>query len=129
MPRAHLEQRLEAMGREVEVESVDVWPNWPLTYALLAGLGDRWQRRCRCPCRCLVPRSSCSRPCSPSSSATECSWAAAAAARAPRVAERDLARGRDKGGTLVLVAHYDAGRGGLAFNRKLHSNRATFGKP
>src|SRR5918997_4785083 len=35
---AYLKQRLEGLGRQVEVESVDVWPAWPLAYAVLAGL-------------------------------------------------------------------------------------------
>jgi Peptidase family M28 len=34
----------------------------------------------------------------------------------------------DKGGDLVLVAHYDAGRNGLAFHRTLQERRATIGK-
>src|SRR5918999_1112108 len=33
-----------------------------------------------------------------------------------------------KGGDLVLVAHYDSGRGGLAFNRRLQERRATISK-
>src|SRR5918997_441739 len=35
---AYLKQRLEGLGREVEVESVDVWPAWPLAYAILAAV-------------------------------------------------------------------------------------------
>jgi hypothetical protein len=34
----------------------------------------------------------------------------------------------DKGGDLVLVAHYDAGQGGFAFNRQVQERRATIGK-
>jgi hypothetical protein len=33
---AHLKQRLEALGRHAETESLDIHPAWPLAYAILA---------------------------------------------------------------------------------------------
>src|SRR5919205_1283612 len=34
----HLAERLHDLGREADTETIDVWPNWPLTYALLLTL-------------------------------------------------------------------------------------------
>jgi hypothetical protein len=35
----HLKQRLEALGRSAELESFSAYPSWPLAYALLAAAG------------------------------------------------------------------------------------------
>src|ERR671914_1511920 len=32
----HLQERLRSLGREAELESIEVWPGWPLAYAVLA---------------------------------------------------------------------------------------------
>src|SRR3954452_16188054 len=32
----HLGTRLDELGREVDTEGFDAWPNWPLTYAIHA---------------------------------------------------------------------------------------------
>ena len=124
---AHLEGRLKELGRDVEVESIEVWPNWPLAYAILAALA-------------IV------------GSVLSVSVPALGAALALLAAlltfldagvllptlRRPLGRrasqnvvswgDRDKPGLLLLVAHYDAGRGGLALSQKAEERRATFGQ-
>jgi hypothetical protein len=124
---AYLKNRLEGLGREVEVEPVDVWPAWPLAYAILAGLA-------------VV------------GSVLSVSIPALGAALAllaalltfldagvllptirrllgRRASQNVVSWGdRDKPGKLLLVAHYDAGRGGIALGQKAEARRAAFGK-
>ena len=123
---AYLKQRLEGLGREVEVESVDVWPKWPLAYAILAATA-------------VV------------GSVLSVSVPALGAALAlvaalltfldagvllptlrrllgRRASQNVVSWGeRDKPGTLILVAHYDAGRGGIALGQTAEARRAAFG--
>jgi hypothetical protein len=123
---AYLKRRLEGLGREAEVESVDVWPGWPLAYALLAAAA-------------VV------------GSVLSVSVPALGAALAlvaalltfldagvllptlrrllgRRASQNVVSWGdRDKPGMLLLVAHYDAGRGGIAFGQKAEARRAAFG--
>jgi Peptidase family M28 len=123
---AYLQRRLERLGRDVEVESVDVWPAWPLAYAILAAVA-------------VI------------GSVLSVSAAALGAALALVAAlltfldaavllptlRRLLGRRAsqnvvswddgDKPGSLLLVAHYDAGRGGIALGQKAETRRAAFG--
>ena len=124
---AYLKRRLEAIGRDVELQSIDAWPAWPLAYAILAALA-------------VV------------GSVLSVSVAALGAALALTAAlltfldagvlfptlRRLLGRRAsqnvvswgdfDKPGRLVLVAHYDAGRGGIALGQQAEARRAAFGK-
>jgi hypothetical protein len=124
---AYLKQRLEGLGREVEVESVDAWPAWPLAYAILAAAA-------------VV------------GSVLSVSVPALGAALAlvaalltfldagvllptlrrllgRRASQNVVSWGdRDKPGSLLLVAHYDAGRGGIALGQTAETRRAAFGK-
>ena len=123
---AHLKERLEGLGREAELESIEVWPNWPLAYAILAVLSV------------LGSVLSVSVP----------ALGAALALLAPlltfldagvlfptvrrllgrRASQNVVSWGdRDKPGLLVLTAHYDAGRGGIALSQKAEERRAAFG--
>jgi Peptidase family M28 len=123
---AYLKKRLEGLGREAEVESVDAWPAWPLTYAILAAAA-------------VV------------GSVLSVSVPALGAALAlvaalltfldagvllptvrrllgRRASQNVVSWGdRDRPGVLILVAHYDAGRGGIALGQKAETRRAAFG--
>jgi hypothetical protein len=124
---AYLKRRLEGLGREVEVESVDAWPAWPLAYAIIAAVA-------------VV------------GSVLSVSVPALGAALAlvaalltfldagvllptlrrllgRRASQNVVSWGdRDKPGSLLLVAHYDAGRGGIALGQTAETRRAAFGK-
>jgi hypothetical protein len=124
---AYLKKRLEGLGRQVELEAVDVWPAWPLAYATLAGLAV------------VGSVLSVSVP------ALGAALALAAALLTfldagvllptlrrllgRRASQNVVSWGdRDKPGLLLLVAHYDAGRrGGIALGQKAEARRAAFG--
>jgi Peptidase family M28 len=123
---AYLKQRLEGLGRDVEVESVDAWPRWPFAYAVLAALAV------------VGSVLSVSIP------ALGAALALAAAlltfldagvllptlrrVLGRRASQNVVSWGdRDKPGLLLLVAHYDAGRSGIALSQKAEERRAAFG--
>jgi hypothetical protein len=124
---SHLEGRLEEIGREVEVESIDVWPNWPLGYAILATmavLGSVLSVSIPLVGAILavlaavltfldagVLLPTLRRPLGRRASQNVVSWG-----------------DRDKPGLLLLVAHYDAGRGGIALSQKAEERRAAVGQ-
>src|ERR687892_288178 len=123
---AYLKQRLEGLGRQVEVESVDVWPAWPLAYAILAGLAV------------LGSVLSVSVPALGAGLALIAALLTFldAGVLLPivrrllgrRASQNVVSWGdRDKPGLLLLVAHYDAGRGGIALGQKAEARRAAFG--
>ena len=115
----HLEQRLAALGRDADVEPLAAYPAWPLAYAVLAA---------------TAVGASVLAVYVPVAGAALALVAVLltfldAGALIPTV-RRLLGRrasqnvvswgDTDKPGAIVLVAHYDAGRGGLA-----HSDRAA----
>ena len=123
----HLEQRLASLGRDVESESIDVWPNWPLAYAILAALGV------------LGSVLSVSIPVVGAVLALigalllflDASLLLPTVRRllGRRASQNVVSWGdRDKPGLLVLVAHYDAGRGGLAMSARAEERRAALGR-
>jgi hypothetical protein len=115
----YLQQRLETLGRSAEVEPLAVYASWPLAYAILAAAAVAAS-----VLSIYVPLAG-----------AALALAAAlltfldAGMLVPTV-RRLLGRrasqnviswaGSDKPGALVLVAHYDAGRAGLA-----HSDRSA----
>ena len=123
---AHLKQRLQGIGRHAELEAFEVWPGWPLGYAILAALAVL-------------------------GSVLSVSLPALGAALAlvatlltfldvgvllptvrrllgRRASQNVVSWGdRDKPGLLVLAAHYDAGRGGIALSQKAQARWAAFG--
>ena len=124
---AHLKQRLEGIGRQAELESIEVWPGWPLAYAIVAALAV------------VGSVLSVSLP------ALGVALALAAVLLTfldagsllptlrrllgRRASQNVVSWGDlDKPGLLVLVAHYDAGRGGIALSQKAEERRAAFGK-
>ena len=123
----HLVERLKELGRGANTEAVDVWPNWPATYALhatIAIVGSVVSVSIPVLGAALVLL------------ATVLTFLDANGMAfttrkllGRRASQNVISRERgDKGGVLVLVAHYDAGRGGLTFNRKLQERRAALGK-
>ena len=123
---AHLQERLRALGREAELESIEVWPGWPLAYGILAALA--------------VVGSVLS--VSVALVGTALALLAAlltfleAAVLLPtlrrllgrRASQNVVSWGdRDKPGLLLLVAHVDAGRGGIALSQNAEARRAAFG--
>jgi hypothetical protein len=124
---SHLEGRLRELGREVEVESIDVWPNWPLAFALIAAMSV------------LGSVLSVSVPLVGAILALLAAVLMFLDAsvllptvRRPlgrRAAQNVVSWGdREKPGLLLLVAHYDAGRGGVALGQKAEERRATIGQ-
>ena len=123
---AHLKQRLENMGRGAGLESIEVWPAWPPAYAVLAALAV------------VGSVLSVSLP------ALGAALALAAALLTfldaglllptvrrlfgRRASQNVVSWGAADGpGNLLLVAHYDAGRGGIALSQKAEARRAAFG--
>ncbi|MGH2824167.1 MAG: M28 family peptidase, partial [Thermoleophilaceae bacterium] len=124
---AHLKQRLDQLGREAELESTEVWPNWPLAYAILAALAV------------VGGVLSVSVPALGAALALLAALLTVldAGVLLPtlrrllgrRASQNVVSRGdRDKPGLLLLVAHYDAGRGGIALSQKAEERRAALGK-
>jgi hypothetical protein len=121
----HLAERLNELGREADTETIEVWPNWPLTYAIhiaLAVIGSVISVTIPVLGALLVLF------------AVLLTFldATGIAILTRRLLGRrssqnvvSLEEDGDKPGELYLVAHYDAGRGGLAFNRTLQERRAA----
>ena len=108
------------------MESTEVWPNWPLAYAILAALSV------------LGSVLSVSVPLVGVVLALLAALLTFldAAVLLPtvrrllgrRASQNVISWGdREKPGVLLLVAHYDAGRGGLAISQKADERRAAFG--
>jgi hypothetical protein len=122
----HLKQRLEELGRDAETESFAIHPAWPLSYAILAaatvGAGVL---------AVSVPVAGAAL-----ALAAVLLTFLDAGALVPTV-RRLLGRrasqnvvswgGGDKPAAVVLVAHYDAGRGGIAHNDGTARRRAAIG--
>jgi Peptidase family M28 len=123
----HLADRLGQLGREAETEQIAVFPNWPLTYAFHATLAIAGS---------VVSVSVPVLGAALALLATILTFldANGMALTTRRVLGRRASQnvvspeGGDKGGRLVLVAHYDAGRGGLAFHPRLQERRAALGQ-
>ena len=124
----HLQGRLEALGRDADVEPTFVYPNYPVTHAIHALLG-------------IV--GSVLSVYSPVVGAAIVLFATVSAfgdlsasfylvrRLTGRRASQNVVSaeaGRDKQGVVILTAHYDASRTGTVFGRKALERRATFGK-
>jgi hypothetical protein len=124
---AHLVERLRELGREADTEPVDAWPNWPMTYAVhvaLAVIGSVVSVTLPLIGALLVLIVTLL-------TFLDANGMAFTTRRlfGRRASQNVISReDGDKGGDLVLVAHYDAGRNGLAFHRSLQERRATIGK-
>lgn len=124
---AYLKQRLEGLGRSAGIESIDVWPGWPLGYAVLAAFAAVGSVL------------------SVSLLALGTALALVAALLTfldgnvllptvrrlfgRRASQNVVSWGEgNRPGNLVLVAHYDAGRGGIALRQRVEERRAAFGR-
>jgi hypothetical protein len=123
----HLVERLRELGREAETEGLDTWPNWPMTYALhvaLAVIGSVISVTIPVIGAALVLIATVL-------TFLDANGIAFTTRRlfGRRASQNVISReDGDKGGVLVLVAHYDSGRTGLAFNRRLQERRAAINK-
>jgi hypothetical protein len=119
----HLRRRLEALDRDAEVEATWIWPNWPLAhtmYAVVAIMAG------------IVATAA------PLAGAIVAGVALAAAVTdlggrirvgrrltTRRASQNVISReDGDRPGTLVLVAHYDAGRSGFVYGRTAERHAA-----
>ena len=123
----HLEQRLQALGRDADVEPTSIFPNYPVTHAIHALIGivgsvlSVYQPVVGAALVLFATVSTfgdltgtfylvrrlTGRRASQNVSSTE---------------------GGDKPGVVILTAHYDAARTGTVFSRRAVERRATFGK-
>jgi hypothetical protein len=123
----HLAARLEKLDRDAEIQPTRIAPNWALTHALHALLG--------------VVGSVVSVYNPPAGAAIvlvaflstlgDLTGSFLLLRRLTGMrASQNVVSEEDEGkpGLLILVAHYDASRGGLAFNRRIIERRAAFGK-
>ncbi len=123
----HLARRLRESGREAEVESIEVRPGWPLTHmlhALLAVAGSLVAVAAPVVGLLILFVAAVS-------TLGDLTGTFFLVRRiTPRRASQNVLSREDsgKGGTLVLVAHYDAPRTGALFAPRVLSLRATLGK-
>jgi hypothetical protein len=123
----HLAGRLRHDDREAEVESCDTWPSWPLAYglqALVAVVGSVVSVSAPASGAALVLAAGLV-------TFLDGSGTASLTRRLlGRRATQNVVSAEDEGkaGTLVLVAHYDAGSQGALFDRRLEERRATLGR-
>jgi hypothetical protein len=123
----HLQRSLADMGREADVEPFEVWPRWPFANVLhaLAGIAGG-----------LIAVSS---PAVGVIVLVAVTVAAVGDLTGSLLLTRRLTGRRasqnvvsredgDRAGTLVLVAHYDTGRGGSVFNDRAMRRRARLGR-
>ena len=123
----HLEQRLQALGRDVEVEPASVHPNYPLTHAIHALVGI------------VGSVLSVTQPVIGLALVLFATVSAFGDLTGTFYVVRRLTGRRasqnvtstedgDKPAVVILTAHYDAARTGAVFGRKAVERRATFGK-
>ena len=124
---AHLEKRLQALGRDAEVEPTSVHPNYPLTHAIHALIGIVGS-----VLSVTVPVAGAALLLFATLSAFGDLTGSFYLVR--RVTGRRASQnvtsteGGDKRGVVILTAHYDAARTGAVFGRRAVERRATFGK-
>jgi hypothetical protein len=114
----HLRDRLAALGRDAEVEALDAYPHWPLSYAILAGATVAAS-----VLAVYVPVAGAA----VALAAALLTFLDAAllipTLRRPlgrRASQNVVSKGGDENaGALVLVAHSDAGRGGIVQSPRL----------
>jgi hypothetical protein len=123
-----LEERLRASGRTVAVEPFDVWPNWPLAHlihALAAVIGSLLAVSSPLPATIVLAVVALL-------TLGDLTGRAQLTRRLTgRRASQNVVAREDGGrpGTLVLVAHYDAGRSGVVYSRRALRRRARLGRP
>jgi hypothetical protein len=123
----HLEQRLQALGREADVEPASVYPNYPVTHAIHALLGIVGS-----VLSVYTPVVGAALVLFATISAFGDLTGSVYIVRrlTGRRASQNVTstESGDKRAVVVLTAHYDAARTGSAFGRRAVERRATFGK-
>jgi hypothetical protein len=124
----HLQGRLEALGREAEVEPTSIYPNYPVTHAihaLIGIVGSVLSVYTPVVGAALVLFATVS-----AFGDLSGSFYIVRRLTGRRASQNVTSRGSDgdKPGVLILTAHYDASRTGTVFSRKAIERRATFGK-
>jgi hypothetical protein len=122
-----VERRLRELGREAEAEHVEAWPAWHLTYALhalLAIVGSVVSVSSAIVGALIVLVALLLTMLDATGIALTTRRLFGRRASQNVVSRQD----DDKPGTLVLVAHYDAGRTGFLFSRRVEERRATLGR-
>ena len=123
----HLKRRLEELGRQAELESTRVFPNYALahlTHALLAIVGSVLSITQPAIGLALVFAATVL-------TILDLMGIAFVTRRltGPRASQNVISREvGGKPGTLILTAHYDAARTGAVFNRRVVERRAALGK-
>jgi hypothetical protein len=123
----YLERRLAELGRTAEAEPVDAWPGWPLSYAIFAALGV---------VASVVSPTAPLAGAALALAATLFTFLDAAVllptlrrALGRRASQNVVSWGeRERPGAIVLVAHCDAGRAGLAVGQRAVERRAALGQ-
>ena len=123
----HLEQRLQALGREADVEPASVHPNYPVTHAihaLVAIVGSVLSVYTPVAGAALVLFATIS-----TFGDLSATFYLVRRLTGRRASQNVTSAERgDKPGVVILTAHYDAGRTGAVFGRRAVERRATFGK-
>lgn len=123
----HLEQRLQALGREADVEPASVYPNYPVTHAIHALLGIVGS-----VLSVYTPLVGAALVLFATISAFGDLTGSVYLVRrlTGRRASQNVTstESGDKRAVVVLTAHYDAARTGAVFGRRAVERRATFGK-
>ena len=124
---SHLADRLRGDGRDAELEHADAWPHWPLAFALCALaaiVGSVVSVSAPIPGAALVLAAALLTFLEGSGTARITRRLLGRRATQNVISPEDS----DKPGTIVLVAHYDAGSQGAPFGRRLQERRATLGQ-
>ena len=124
----HLEGRLNALGREAEVEPTSIHPNYPVTHAVHALMGivgsvlSVYQPVVGAALVLLATVSA--------FGDLSASFYIVRRLTGRRASQNVTSTegGGDKRGVVILTAHYDAARTGSVFSRRAIERRATFGK-
>lgn len=123
----HLAARLEELGREVEIEPIEVAPRWELVYLIHAAAAIAGS-----VLLVSVPLAGTVLLLATTASLVADLLGAFHLVRrlTPKRASQNVVSPEDgdRPGTLVLVAHYDAGRGGAPFGPRLSELRARIGQ-
>ena len=123
----HLKEKLERLGRGVEIEPIQIRPNWPVAYALIAVaavVGSVISVKVELLGVVLLLLATVA-----AFAELTLTFLAARVLTGRRASQNVLSREQsDKPGTLVLMAHYDAARTGAVFSRRSLERTATLQK-
>ena len=123
----HLKEKLERLGRGAEIEPIQIRPNWPVAYALIAVaavVGSVISVKLELLGVVLLLLATVA-----AFAELTLTFLAARVLTGRRASQNVLSREQsDKPGTLVLMAHYDAARTGAVFSRRSLERTATLQK-